>query len=293
VIIHGKGPRARRPLVRLALLLVALTAGLVTPAAGASAATAFSSFDGGVLAPNQIVGKIWHNANSDTYLANLVGTRVDDGSNCTVSVVRTWFERRVGGERVFHVEYQGDTDYTCRVRVWLGRVDAFRTSALGAIEPGQSVGRVWNNAHLERNVYQIGLVPSVPTTDAPCQFSVRTSSSGRPDGSTQVTYYVTNIGTTACSVEARMASLPVTTTSAFEFPIRPGEGTGIYTAPIFFPGGVTGNLVLPGAYPVPASNGTCTLTAGVSSSSSLGGLAFRFVNVGAVTCSGAATFAVL
>lgn len=62
----GVGRRIR--LARVVLVVAAgVLASLLFPAATSTAATAFSSFDAGNLAPGQLVHKVWNNANSDRH----------------------------------------------------------------------------------------------------------------------------------------------------------------------------------------------------------------------------------
>jgi hypothetical protein len=196
--------------------------------------------------------------------------------------------RQPGGEREFHLILLGDTLRSCRVRVWLGRVTAFRSSTTATIPAGGGITRIWNNAHLEQNIYLIGVVPSVPTSTVPCQFEVKPAYLTRPDGQTQFAYTTTNVGTVACSAELRMVSLPVT--DSFELGAY-RAGAQLSVRPFFR--ATTTNVVVPGVNPQVVPGGICQWTVQESITQELGVISFDYANAGVTTCGGTATFAVL
>jgi hypothetical protein len=287
--------RARRALghrwqpLRLALLLtVVLVGGQLVSAGSAAAATPISSFDAGVFTAGQTKHKVWNNANSDAYAVGLTSVGVDDSDAfCRATVLRSWYVRQATGEREFHLIIEGDPSERCRIRVWLGRLTASRSTPVGVIKPGGGITRIWNNAQTDRNIYVIGILGATPLAGA-CEFEVKTRYQTRPDGENEFAYTATNVGSVACGADLRMVTLPVT--ERFDLgTFRAGGKTSLL---IGFE--TTTNVVVGGLNPRPVADGICQWAPGLVQTFDVGRLDFDYTNT-AVTqwCGADATFTVL
>lgn len=278
----------RRSLVLV--LVMVLTTGLglaVSP--GTASAAGFSSFDAGVFNPGQVKHYWWNNANSDAYAPGLETTGVDQpNSFCDVEVTRTWYQRHSSGEREFHLELTSNGVQRCRVTVWLARLDMFRESATGELNPGQSRAGRWNNAHTEKYVYAVGVLPA-SVSSGTCAIEVSTTYRTQPGGENEFIYRATNVGTVACSAQLRHISLPVGNTFNLSGTPFPPGNVGVWPHLL----STSLRVVVPGAVPDTQASAACQFGVGPLSYFGPGSVHVDLVNSGTVACGLKATFAIL
>jgi len=278
----------RMRLARIAFLAMLAAIGcLLLPAGTASAAIAYSSFDAGTLEPGQVVHKVWNNANSDAYAVGLVTTKLNpERTSCTATLLRTWYDRRPDGMRRFHMEIQGDHFDRCQVTVWMARPTALTTLGISNVAPGASVAKKWNNAHSDKYVYLVGVVPSTPKSGT-CAFELTTRYRTLPSEENEFSFTSTNIGNEVCSATLNLVSLPVTNSEPTGSS-RPGFWIGWG-----YPWNNPTRIVVPGMDPQTLSSGNCEYTMDTSTRFYGKYIDFGYTNTGLYTCKMTLTVAVL
>ncbi|GAA4410339.1 hypothetical protein GCM10023148_01590 [Actinokineospora soli] len=200
----------RRLIIAITGLATLAAAVFTAPAATAAAQDLETSVYSGIVAPGGTQHRWWNNANplSVSYTVGLSPRGASISASCQFEVVSEWYQQNLGGEREYHYIIKNVGTISCGTDIHLYSLDDIAGFwNTGALSPGQTTSKHWNNANPHNLAYVPGLSPNGATTSGPCKMEItRTWYVEQPGGEREFWFDVKNTGTVACVADVLLGS---------------------------------------------------------------------------------------
>lgn len=145
-------------------------------------------------------------ADDVAYHVGFSPTGASTSAPCAFRVDRTWQTQLTSGERRYNFRIKNVGSIACGTDILVASLASSASPWSGALEPGATTNRIWNNANPIESTYLVNVSPSGATSSNPCQFEVtRLWYLQQPDGERELRYSVKNTGSIACTAKVVLA----------------------------------------------------------------------------------------